>query len=295
MQYDSQAASCFRRPVMLLAIAVGLALLAGACTERRQVQATPAPESVPLLAPVASAPSASAQPGSIPAAPPASTAHAAPLPPATVEKIPVPGDLPAFVVRGAHGESPRAFFLAGICSNAYAYLLGFPEAARSAGGVVTIDGDLPCPGAPGFRSLSGDPEKQHKRIEAALAAAGTTPFPPEGLTIVGSSLGASILERLSAKYPERYPRVAIIASPRDPVAGKYASTRAVVTMSCSRDVPFRMKSAASRIQALGVPALYVEMPGCTHGNLADAEAKFSEVFGWLAEHGTPDRTASKPE
>jgi pimeloyl-ACP methyl ester carboxylesterase len=211
-----------------------------------------------------------------------------PLPPATVERIEVPGDLPAFVVRSASGAPPRAFFLAGICSNAYAYLLGFPEAARSAGGVVSIDGDLPCPGAPGFRSLSGDPEKQHKRIESALAAAGTHTIPAGGLTVVGSSLGASILQALAAKYPERYPRVAIIASPKDPIANKFASTRAVVTMSCSRDVPFRMKAAAKQIQAIGVPATYVEMPGCTHGNLADAEVKFAQVFRWLEQHGSPD-------
>lgn len=295
MQTYSRAASCVRPMLKLPAIAIGVAFFAGACTERARTLPTSAPESVPVVVPAPSAPSMSA----LPDAPPATSIGSAPdaeaLPPATVEQIPVPGDLPAFVVRGAHGESPRAFFLAGICSNAYAYLLGFPEAARSAGGVVAIDGDLPCPGAPGFRSLSGDPEKQHKRIEAALAAAGTTPIPSEGLTIVGSSLGASILERLSAKYPARYPRVAIIASPRDPVASMYASARAVVTMSCSRDVPLRMKSAAQRIQALGVPALYVEMPGCTHGNLADAEAKFSEVFRWLAEHGTPDQKASRPE
>lgn len=288
MHTHSQTEGAVRRPWLLAAAAVGLTLLAGACSERKQARPSPAAAS---MRPVASAPSALAKPATAPQAPIASSLDAAPLPPATVEKIAVPGDLPAFVVRGARGEPPRAFFLAGICSNAYAYLLGFPEAARSAGGVVAIDGDLPCPGAPGFRSLSGDPEKQHKRIEAALAAAGTSEIPADGLTIVGSSLGASILERLSAKYPERYTRVAIIASPRDPVARQYASVRAVVTMSCSRDVPSRMKSAAQRIQALGVPALYVEMPGCTHGNLADAEAKFSEVFGWLGAHSRSDQPA----
>lgn len=202
-----------------------------------------------------------------------------------MERIEVPGDRPAFVVRGADGTPPRAFFLAGICSNAYAYLLGFPEAARQAGGVVAIDGDLPCPGMPDFRSLSGDPEKQHKRIEAALAAAGTRPIPADGITLIGSSLGATVAELLASRYPERYTRIAIIASPRDPIATMFRRTQSVVTMSCSRDVPWRMKSASKRILALGVPSLYVEMPGCTHGNLAHAEEKFSEVFSWLDAQG----------
>jgi predicted esterase len=149
--------------------------------------------------------------------------------------------------------------------------------------VVAIDGDQPCPGTAGFHTFTFNVEKQHRRIEAALTASGVTP-PAEGLTIIGYSQGAAILEHLAAKYPSRYARIVIISPPSAPLPSQYKASRAVVTMSCSRDVPARMKAAAKGIAALGIPSLYIEMPGCTHGNLADAEATFARTFAWFDEH-----------
>jgi pimeloyl-ACP methyl ester carboxylesterase len=175
-------------------------------------------------------------------------------------------------------------FLPGLCSNANAYLQGFPGAARDHGGIVAIDGDVPCAGSPGFRSFSRDAERQHERIEAALAAAGVQAIPGEGLTIVGYSLGATIAERLAQRWPERYTRVVLLGSPADPKVESVRSARAVATMSCSLDVPARMRDGARRIEGAGVPSAYFEMPGCTHGNLAEGERVFGEVFDWLASH-----------
>jgi pimeloyl-ACP methyl ester carboxylesterase len=203
---------------------------------------------------------------------------------AAVLRLRVPGDLPASVVRAPDGGPPRTVFLPGLCSNASAYLQGFPEAARTYGGVVALDGDLPCPGAPGFRSFSGDAARQHGRIEAALAAAGVVAVPAEGLTLIGYSLGATIAERLVERWPGRYTRVVLIGSPRDPSPARVRSARAVVTMSCSLDVPGRMRNGARNISAAGAPAAYFEMPGCTHGNLTDGDRIFGEVFGWLSSH-----------
>lgn len=159
-------------------------------------------------------------------------------------------------------------------------MLGFPEAARRAGGVVAIDGDLPCPGVPGFRTFSWDLAKAQARMEAALAAAGHHDS-ADALTVIGYSQGAAILEQLVAKWPARYARVVIIAAPSDPIASRYAKARGVVTMACSRDVVWRMRLASKSIAALGVPSTYIEMPGCTHGELADGDARFDEAFTWL--------------
>lgn len=211
-----------------------------------------------------------------------------PPPPATVEKVRVPGDLAASIVRGFEGP-PRTVFLPGLCSNANAYLQNFPEAARMQGGVVAIEGDQPCQGAEGFHSFSWDATKQHTRIEAALAAAGLTQIPAEGITIVGYSQGASIAEQLVQRWPARYARVVLIGSPGDPSAQRLAEARALVTMSCSRDVPGRMKEAARRAGAAGVPATYFEMPDCTHGNLADGERTFDTTFTWLRANARPPR------
>ncbi len=211
--------------------------------------------------------------------------------PAVVESLAVPSDSRASFVRSRDGKAPVTVFLPGVCSNAGAYLQSFPEAARAHGGIVAIDGDTPCPGAPGFHTFSWDPMKQHERIEAALRAAGLERIPDEGITIVGYSQGATIAEKLAFAHPERYTRVVLIGAPTDPSVKSLAKARAVVTSACSFDVTFRMKSAAKKLEANGVPSLYVEMPGCTHGNVAEGERTFDTAFRFLAENERPATTS----
>lgn len=216
-------------------------------------------------------------------APPAvSSAAPAPPPPepAKVERVEVPRDSPASFVRGAPGTTAHVVFMPGLCSNAYAYLLSFPEAARAHGGVVAIDGDQPCPGAKGFHSFSWNPILQRARIEAALSAANVQ-IPEGGLTIVGYSAGASIAELMHQRWPKLFPRLVLIAPPVDPSVTRLRDARAVALMSCSWDVPYRMKAAATALDKVHVPATYLEMPKCTHGNIADGERVFTAAFDWL--------------
>ena len=201
--------------------------------------------------------------------------------PAEVERVNVPKDSPASVVRALHGSTTRVVFMPGLCSNAYAYLLAFPEAARSHGGVVAIDGDQPC-GEPdsGFHSFTWSASLQRSRIDAALAASGAT-APSDGFTLVGYSAGASIAQMVHERWPELFPRLVIIAPPEDPKVERLAKAHGVVSMSCSLDVPYRMKDATNRLNAKGVPSIYLEMPKCSHGNVTDGERVFTEAFEWL--------------
>ena len=203
---------------------------------------------------------------------------------AAVLKVDVPKDAQASIVRG-EGGPPRTVFLPGMCSNAGAYLSGFAEAAHTHGGVLAIDGDRACPGVPGFHSFSWDATRQHERIGAALAAADPDASPTEAITLIGYSQGASIAEQLAERWPARYTRIVLIGSPRDVAASRLKTSRAIATMSCSRDVPGRMREGAQHVAALGVPATYFEMPGCTHGNLADGNRVFTDLFVWLDAHG----------
>ena len=223
--------------------------------------------SVAVLAPVATKPPEPPPPPPPPA-------------PAKVEQVDVPRDSPASFVRGAPGTTMHTVFMPGVCSNAYAYLLSFPEAARAHGGVVAIDGDEPCPGVKGFHSFSWAPGVQRARIEKALAAASVV-VPKEGLTIVGYSAGASIAELMHQRWPDLFPRVVLIAPPVDPKVARLRDARAVVAMSCSWDVPYRMKAAVTALEKAHVPATYIEMPKCTHGNVADGERVFGEAFDFL--------------
>lgn len=214
-----------------------------------------------------------------PAAAPAAASSAELTGPAVVARLEVPRDQPAAIVWGPHGAKPHTVFVPGLCSNASAYLQGFPEAARAHGGVIGIEGDQPC--APGFRSFSWDAAKLDARIEAALAAAEIEPSGRESLTLVGYSQGAALAEQLVQRWPRRYARFVLIGAPTDPAALHFRSAEAVVTMSCSRDVPARMREAARRMQQAKLAATYMEMPGCTHGNLADGDRVLGAAFDWL--------------
>lgn len=221
------------------------------------------------------------QPAASSAVASAPSAQAPPAEPAVAEPLEVPGDLPAWWVRSADGRPPRIVFLPGICSNAGAYLMGFPEAARAYGGAVAMDGDRPCGASKDFHSISSDPAHEEPRIRAVLKAAGWGDREPEGLVLIGYSLGATLIENLVAKHPERYARVMLIGSPKDPRLDRLKGAERVATMSCSLDVPFRMKGAIKTLDKGGVLARYFEMPGCTHGNFAQPEQILGEALAWL--------------
>lgn len=203
--------------------------------------------------------------------------------PAVVEPLEVPGDAPAWMVRAADGRPPRIVFLPGICSNAGAYLMGFPEAARAHGGAVAMDGDRPCGASKDFRSISSDPHHEEPRIRAVLRAAGWGDEDPKGILLVGYSLGATLIENLVQKAPAQYSRVMLIGSPKNPRLDRLKGAERVATMSCSLDVPFRMKGAVKTLEAGSVTTKYFEMPGCTHGNFAEPEKILGEALGWLTQ------------
>ncbi len=270
-----------KREAGLLAVAAAC-LVGTACVSEPVAAGGDAPAASQTAAP-------SAAPAAARSSAPASAsavASEAPAPldpgPATVERLDVPGDLTAWIVRSADKKPPRLVFLPGICSNAGAYLYGFAEAARSHGGAIAIDGDRPCGGSRDFRSISSDPSHEEPRIRAALAAAGVEEKDMPEVIFVGYSLGATLIENLVKASPERYPRVVLIGSPRDPRLDRLKGARAVATMSCSLDVPGRMKGAVRTLENAGIASAYFEMPGCTHGNLAEGDRVFSEVFRWMA-------------
>jgi pimeloyl-ACP methyl ester carboxylesterase len=212
--------------------------------------------------------------------------NAAPTPvvtdyPATIEHAAVEKDSPVWFVRGKADGAARIVFMPGLCSNAAAYLTAFPQAANAHGGVVAIDGDKPCGAAnSGFHSFTWDAKLQKSRIDRALAALEDS-APPDGFTLVGYSAGASIAELVHEKWPALFPRLVLIAPPEDLWIEKLVDAQGVVSMSCSLDVPGRMKSGAKKLGARGVRATYMEMPKCTHGNITDGERIFGDAFSWL--------------
>ena len=73
----------------------------------------------------------------------------------------------------------------------------------------------------------------------------------------------------------------LIGAPTEPSTPKLREARAVVTMSCARDVPWKMKEATNRFVRAGIPSTYLEMPDCTHGNITEGDRTFDAAFTWL--------------
>ena len=166
--------------VPFVAAAIGIALLVGCrCTPSpgsssaatsavARPSRPPAPKPSALRGDSLGAAESSAPRNSAASAPSAT----APTQPAKVERLDVPGQAAAWLVKSRNGAPPRILFLPGVCSNAGAYLYGFTETARAFGGALAIDGDRPCGAGGDFHSITSDPTHEQPRIDQALAAAG---------------------------------------------------------------------------------------------------------------------------
>ncbi|WP_437580450.1 alpha/beta hydrolase [Sorangium sp. So ce887] len=199
-------------------------------------------------------------------------------PPLVATEMAVPGDLPAFVVTGRGGACPRMVFLHGMCGHGLGYVQAFQGAAREHGGVLGLQGDVPCGGDGVFSKYSPDPEAQDRRIRNALAACGGE---AEDLVVIGYSQGAYIAERLAERWPERYARLVLLGAPTTPSAARLRDIRGAVMISGELDARYRMKEGAGGLMAAKIPAVYREMPGARHGEMPDAERVMDEALDWL--------------
>ncbi len=180
----------------------------------------------------------------------------------------VPGDLPAIVVRGVREHRQTMLFVPGMCVHPGGYVMSFQHAAASHGDLVAVQGDVSCGGDGVARRWSNDLDAMDRRIDAAFAAAGLGP--PRDVVVIGYSQGAERAEKLVARWPEKYSRAVLIASPITPSPARLRGARAVATMAGTFDVSReRMRSAASSLERAGVPAAFFTLPNARHGQMGD--------------------------
>ncbi|AUX42095.1 hypothetical protein SOCE26_035220 [Sorangium cellulosum] len=217
----------------------------------------------------------------------AETAVAAPGPvdpPLVATEMAVPGDRPAFVVTGRGGACPRMIALHGMCGHGLGFVQAFQGAAREHGGVLGLQGDIPC-GADGvFTKYSPNPEETDERIRKALAACGGA---AEDLTIIGYSQGAYVGERLAERWPERYSRLVLLGAPTTPSAARLRDIQGAVLISGEFDAKYRMKDGTTGLLAAKIPAIYREMPGAHHGEMPEAERLMDDALDWLDANARP--------
>lgn len=203
-----------------------------------------------------------------------SVAAAAPVPsPAPVEPVNVivPGDRYAVVVRGAREHGTAMLFMGGMCVHPGGYAGAFQYTAAERGDLVALQADISCGGGPDspVRMWSSDLDGLDRRVDAAFVAAGFGV--PREVIVIGYSQGAERAAQLVARWPQKYSRAVLIASPIDPSPKLLGRARAVALMAGTYDVSLaRMRSAAPALERSGVRAAFFVLPNAYHGQMGEA-------------------------
>jgi pimeloyl-ACP methyl ester carboxylesterase len=215
---------------------------------------------------------------------PSQQAEPAKVSPVEVVPFDVPNDVPAFLLKGATGTTMRMVFLHGRCTHAQGYVQAFQFAANKRGSVVAPQGDVVCDGA--FRRWTPDPVLQDRRIEAAFRAAGDDGELSE-LVVIGYSQGEYLAEKLLERFPKRYTRAVLMGAPSVPSVQRLRGLRGAVMISGELDSRDLMKQGARLLQSVGVPAIYMEMPGARHAQIVDGERVMEDALSWLTANERP--------
>ena len=188
--------------------------------------------------------------------------------PVRTEEVIVRGDRPAYVVRGARVHRRAMVFLAGMCTHPGGYVMAFQHTAAARGDLVGLQGDVSCGGDGSMRMWSSDLAKLDARVDAAFVAAGL-PAPAEVL-VIGYSQGAERALHLMDRWPAKYTRAILIASPIMLTPSQLRGSAAITLMAGSFDISqSRMRSAVAPLVTAGIPATYLVIPKAHHGELGD--------------------------
>jgi len=218
-----------------------------------------------------------------PGAPPGSTERSSSADgPVRIEPLSAEEKPPTFVLRGGPAGPARLVFLHGMCAHALGYAQSFQFSAARKGILVAPQGDKPCQGP--WASWSNDLEALDARIVGAFRRLGQT-NPIADVTVIGYSQGALRAEDLARRWPERYTRLVLIASPRAASARGFAGVRSAVMMAGERDRQDLMKQGAQALAKAGIPSTFMVIPEATHGAMGPTPEKtMGDALDWLFMH-----------
>ena len=224
-------------------------LLFIACLSCRNPTASPAPKPEQ---PEASAHAAA--PGPVPA-----SAEAGPIRMAVLHEGELP---PTFVMRGGPRGGQRLVFLHGMCGHGLGYAQAFQFSAARLGTLIAPQGDVSCGGV--WSKWSADVSRLDQRIVDTFHELGHQD-PIEDVIVIGMSQGATRAVDLVRRFPGRYSRLIAMAAPSSIPPGQLKSLRGAVMMAGERDRQDLMRSSARALQASGIPATFLLIPGASHG------------------------------
>jgi pimeloyl-ACP methyl ester carboxylesterase len=189
---------------------------------------------------------------------------------------------PTYVLRGGPTGSARMVFLHGMCGHALGYAQSFQFTAARWGKLVAPQGDKPCQGP--WASWSTDLEALDARIVDAFHRLGQND-PIDDIIVIGYSQGAMRAEDLARRWPARYTRLVLMASPRVASPRGFDRVRSSVMMAGERDRQDLMKQSARAFAKAGIPSTFMIIPEATHGAMGPTPEKtMSEALEWLFAH-----------
>lgn len=178
----------------------------------------------------------------------------------------VPGDGAAHVSHGIRGDGRVVVYLHGRCSDPVTDLRSWGGLATRFGTMIALVGDVACDN--GTKEWSLDESLLEERIEGALAElerVRSERVLKSDAILVGESQGASRVERLAARYPERYRRLVLIGAPSAPSFERLRNAVAVATLAGSREPQEDMTRGARALESAGLASRFFELPGAAHG------------------------------
>src|SRR5688500_1448812 len=189
---------------------------------------------------------------------------------------------PTYVMRGGPVGPARLVFLHGMCGHALGYAQSFQFTAARRGELIAPQGDKSCQGP--WSSWSNDLEALDARIVGTFRSLGHTD-PIDDIVVIGYSQGALRAEDLARRWPERYTRLVLMASPRLVSARGLDLVRSTVMMAGERDRQDLMKQGAKLLARAGIPSTFIVIPEATHGAMGPTPEKtMGEALDWLFSH-----------
>jgi predicted esterase len=189
---------------------------------------------------------------------------------------------PTFVMRGGPVGPARLVFLHGMCGHGLGYAQSFQFTAARRGVLIAPQGDKRCGGP--WASWTGDLDALDARIVDTFRRLGQVD-PIDDIVVIGYSQGAMRAEDLVRRWPERYTRLVLMASPRVVSPRGFDLVRSTVMMAGERDRQDLMKQGAKALVRAGIPSTFMIIPEATHGAMGPTPEKtMGEALDWLFSH-----------
>ena len=198
-----------------------------------------------------------------------------------VDTLPVTGDQPVFVLRGA---DPRAksigVVLHGWCGHGMGVLQAFAYAAADAGQFMALQGDVHCGNGP-LRGWSNDTDALDRRIDAALRLYLGGQRPAE-VVLMGSSQGVARAIALARKFPNKYKRLILLSGPNEEPAAGLSGMAGASFLVGQNENQRPTRATFTRWKNAGIPSQLRVVAHAGHADFgADADPLMRDAFHFL--------------